>query len=228
MVTSQTWGRVELFNREHWAKLFLEILYRYRGTAYRLHEFVLMPDHFHLLIAPKGTVERSVQYIKGAFSHDAKKEFGYSGEIWQKGFSDHRIRDAVDCQHHVAYIRLNPVRKKFCEHPEDYPYCSAHPGFELDEVPQRLKPLSLGEAYGAAEAAPQQSKTHAAEAAPQQSKTHAAEAAPQQSKTHAAEAAPQQSKTHAAEAAPQQSKTHAAEAAPQQAAEAVEPEEVKR
>jgi REP-associated tyrosine transposase len=184
MVTSQSWGRVELFNRERWAKLFIEVLYRYRGAAYLLHEFVLMPDHFHQLITPRGTVEKAVQYIKGAFSHDAKKEFGYSGEIWQKGFSDHRIRDAADYEHHVAYIRLNPVRKKLSEHPEDYPFCSAHPGFELDEVPQRLKPLILEGLDGAAEAAPQQTREGygAPEGAPQQSRgaLGATEAAPEQ------------------------------------------------
>ena len=165
MVTSQTWGRRELFKYERWAKLFLEVLYRYRGSEYLIHEFALMPDHFHLMLTPKGAVERAVQYIKGALSHDAKKQFGFSGEIWQRGFSDHRIRDAADYQHHVAYIRLNPVRRRMCDHPEDYPYCSAHPGFELDEVPQRLKPINLGEACGAAEAAPQQGQ-----AAPQQHK----------------------------------------------------------
>jgi len=35
------------------AKLFLEVLLHYRQQGkYLLHEFVLMPDHFHLLITP--------------------------------------------------------------------------------------------------------------------------------------------------------------------------------
>jgi len=35
---------------------------------YLLHEFVLMPDHFHLLITPTSTLERALQLIRGGFS----------------------------------------------------------------------------------------------------------------------------------------------------------------
>ncbi len=53
-------------------------------------------------------------------------------EVWQKGFSDHRIRDPEDYEEHVRYIHFNPVRKHLCEKPSEYPYSSAYPGFELD------------------------------------------------------------------------------------------------
>jgi hypothetical protein len=78
-------------------------------------------------------------------------------EGWQKGFSDHRIRDTEDYGRHVQYIHSNPVRKHLCEKPEEYLYSSAHPGFELDAVPQRLKPNSVKPSSGAAKAAPFQS-----------------------------------------------------------------------
>jgi len=153
MVTSDTWGRA-LFAKERWARLFLDTLYHYRGTAYLLHEFVVMPDHFHALITPSGSLERAVQFIKGGFSHRAKVELGSNMEVWQKGFSDHRIRDCADHQRHAAYIRENPVRKRLCKRPEEYPYSSAHPGFELDPIPQRLKPGFEEAANGAPEGAP--------------------------------------------------------------------------
>jgi hypothetical protein len=34
MVTSETWGRRDLLKRERWAKLFIDTLYHYRGSAY--------------------------------------------------------------------------------------------------------------------------------------------------------------------------------------------------
>ncbi len=159
MVTSQTWGRRDLFAKDRWAALFLDTLYHYRGSAYLLHEFVLMPDHFHLLITPLTSLERGVQFIKGGFSHRATVELQSNMEVWQKGFTDHRIRDAQDYAEHVQYIRSNPVRTHLCMHAEEYAYSSAHPGFQLDEVPQRLKPRRLCPFYGAAEAAPLQ-RTH--------------------------------------------------------------------
>jgi len=157
MITSTTWGRRSLFSREPWARLLIDTLYHYRDSAYFLHEFVVMPDHIHVLFTPKTSLEKAVQFIKGGFSFRAKKELGSNMEIWQKGFSDHRIRDAADYLHHVSYVRENPVRKHLCERAEEYPYSSAFPGIELDAVPQGLKPVELKKPSGAAEAAPFQS-----------------------------------------------------------------------
>jgi len=157
MITSASWGRRSLFQVERWAKLLIDTLYHYRGPAYLLHEFVVMPDHIHVLLTPITRLERAVQFIKGGFSYRAKKELGSNMEVWQKGFSDHRIRDASDYLQHVSYIRQNSVRKHLSERPEAYPYSSAHPGFELDPVPQGLKPGLREGTHGAAEAAPFQS-----------------------------------------------------------------------
>jgi putative transposase len=153
MVTSETWGRRSLFRVDRWAELFIYTLQHYKGSAYQLHAFVVMPDHFHALITPVGALERAVQFIKGGFSHAAKVELGSNMEVWQKGFSDHRIRDGADFEVHVRYIHQNPVRAGLCDNVTEYPYSSASGKYPLDEVPQRLKPA--GEtASGAAEAAP--------------------------------------------------------------------------
>jgi hypothetical protein len=77
-------------------------------------------------------------------------------EIWQTGFSDHRIRDAEDCERHVEYIRQNPVRKGLAETSEQYPFSSASGDFLLDKRPQGLKPQNLSDGAGAPEGAPLQ------------------------------------------------------------------------
>jgi putative transposase len=159
MITSSTWGRRALFSREAWGKLLIDTLYHYRGTAFLLHEFVVMPDHIHVLLTPKTSLERAVQFIKGGFSYRAKKELGSNMEVWQRGFSDHRIRDASDYRIHQIYVQQNPVRKKLCDRAEEYPYSSAHAGFDLDAVPQGLKPANLATTDTARlEGAPFQSK----------------------------------------------------------------------
>jgi putative transposase len=154
MVTTETWQRRALFRNEHWADLFINTLYHYRSSAYVLHEFVIMPDHIHVLITPSASIEKAVQFIKGGFSFRAKKELESNMEIWQKGFQDHRIRDAADYDVHRNYIHQNPLKKQLCKRAEDYPYSSAHVGFELDQVPQGLKPIALGVGAGAPEGAP--------------------------------------------------------------------------
>jgi putative transposase len=156
MVTTETWCRRDLFRNDQWARLLIDTLRHYRGTAYLLHEFVVMPDHLHILLTPLTSLEKAVQFIKGGFSYRVKKELGSNLEVWQKGFADHRIRDDDDYRLHVIYIQQNPVRKHLCERPEDYLYCSAHGGLDLDPAPQGLKPQDLRAPYGAAEAAPLQ------------------------------------------------------------------------
>ena len=139
-VTSDTWERRPLFRTESWARLFFKTLLTYRGEAYLLHEFVLMPDHFHLLLTPLAALERSIQLVKGGFSYRAKKDLQSNAEIWRRGFADHRIRDAEDYDKHLHYIHLNPVKKDLCGSPEEYRYSSAYPGWKLDPAPQGLKP----------------------------------------------------------------------------------------
>jgi putative transposase len=119
-----------------------------------------MPDHIHVLLTPKTSLEKAVQFIKGGFSYRAKKELGSNMEVWQKGFSDHRIRDAEDYVRHVVYIRENPLRKRLCERVEEFAYSSVHADFELDPVPQGLKPVVSRERDTARlKGAPFQSKT---------------------------------------------------------------------
>jgi putative transposase len=126
-----------------------------------------MPEHFHILITPSVTLEGAVQFIKGGFSFRAKKELESNFEVWQTGFSDHRIRDLGDYQNHVRYIHRNPVGRKLAECANEYPYCSAYPGSSKDELPQWLKPLNSEQPSGAAEAAPlHATSSGAAEAAP--------------------------------------------------------------
>jgi len=159
MLTTNTWARRALFRNERWARLLIDTIYHYRGSAYSLHEFVVMPDHIHVLLTPLTSVEKAAQFIKGGFSFRAKKELGSNMEVWQAGFQDHRIRDAADYDVHVNYVYQNPLRQRLCERIEDYPYSSAFAGFELDDRPQGLKPLGIGAASGAPEGAPFQSNS---------------------------------------------------------------------
>jgi putative transposase len=192
MISSATWGRRSLFQRDCWAKLLIDTLYHYRGAAYLLHEFVVMPDHIHVLLTPKMSLEKAAQFIKGGFSYRAKKELGSNMEVWQKGFSDHRIRDAEDYLRHTSYIQKNPVRKDLCQEAEEFPYSSAHAGFELDPIPQGLKPDCTIALDGAPKGAPFQndpSRAVAKAARIQKDTSHSVAGAAPSKKPSAAEAA---------------------------------------
>ena len=140
-ITANTFQKHGLFQSDRMACLFLDVLSHYRAKEkYLLHEFVIMPDHFHLLITPKETLERALQLIKGGFSFRAKRELRFGGEIWEKSFYDHRVRDwEEDCAFR-QYIHLNPVKRGLINVADQYSYSSAKAGMVLDALPQRLKP----------------------------------------------------------------------------------------
>src|SRR5689334_9555094 len=109
-VTSSIWGKRALLQSDRSAALFRTVLYGYRCQGkYRLHEFVIMPDHFHALITVGFgiTIERAVQFIKGGFSFRAGRELGFRSPVWQKGFSESRVTDAEQYAGIRNYIREN-------------------------------------------------------------------------------------------------------------------------
>jgi putative transposase len=135
-VTTVTWQRRAIFRDEPKATLLLDVLLYYREQGrYLLHEFVIMPDHLHLLITPALDVslERAMQFIKGNFSYRLGKEVKM--KVWQESFTNHRVRVAEDYEKHRSYIQLNPVRAGLVN-----PCSAARASFRLDEIPPGLKP----------------------------------------------------------------------------------------
>jgi putative transposase len=128
-ITTRTAGGRSLFQTERMANALIEFL---RSTM-RLkkivfHDFVVMPNHLHILVTVPGemTLEKAMRLIKGGFSYRAKKELGFQGEIWQRGYSDVRINDELSFQQHREYIENNPVKAGLVNSPEDYPYGSVY------------------------------------------------------------------------------------------------------
>jgi REP element-mobilizing transposase RayT len=76
-VTSTTAGRRALLQSDRMAQLLVDVLAENRRKGrFLLHEFVIMPNHFHLLLTPAAEIplEKALQFIKGGFSYRAKRE----------------------------------------------------------------------------------------------------------------------------------------------------------
>jgi REP-associated tyrosine transposase len=156
-VTSSTCEKRALLQSARAASLFVDVLYHYRQQQkYLLHEFVIMPDHFHVLltVGTEMTVEKAVQLIKGGFAFRAGRELGFRAPVWQKGFSEIRVNEQEVFLDIRRYIHANPVKRFLVTAEADYPYSSVHSGFELDPPPQRLKALPESAAFGIAKAMP--------------------------------------------------------------------------
>jgi putative transposase len=92
---------------------------------FQLHDFVVMPDHVHLLITIEDgmTIEKAMQLIKGRFSYRLSHEFGFQGEVWQRGFTEVQVMNKQDLEAHRAYIAENPVKAGLATSTEEYPFC---------------------------------------------------------------------------------------------------------
>ncbi|MGB8539129.1 MAG: transposase [Acidobacteriaceae bacterium] len=134
-----------LLQSERNAVLLIDVLRSYVAAGrFQLHDFVIMPDHLHLLMTlpVDTTVEKAMQLIKGGFSYRLKKEFGYQGEVWQRRFSEVRIRDGQSFFEHRDYIVQNPVKAGLVNRAEQYPYCYT---YLARKKAQGLKPRSFVE-----------------------------------------------------------------------------------
>ena len=64
-----------------------------------------------------------MQLVKGGFSFRVRKEYGFRGEVWQRGFSEVRVSDQESFLNFRKYIQQNPVEAGLAESAELYPYC---------------------------------------------------------------------------------------------------------
>jgi len=148
-VTTKTWQNRSLFQVAELAEILVRRIITCRDQgAYLLHEFVVMPDHLHLLLTPADTtsLEKAMQLIKGGSSHEIHQLRGHKMEIWQPGFHDWTIRDRADYLAKREYIWMNPVQARLVERPDHWPYGSACGRFRLDVMPERFKMSSGAEA----------------------------------------------------------------------------------
>jgi putative transposase len=153
-VTTKTSMRRALLQSERNATLFIEVLRSYvRAGKFQLHDFVVMPDHVHLLITVDGdmTIEKALQFIKGGFSHRLKRESGYAGEVWQRGFSEVRVNDRESYRQHQEYISQNPVRAGLVDSAEKFSFCFS---WLAKQKTQGLKPIVTRPSIGTAKAVP--------------------------------------------------------------------------
>ena len=117
-ITTVTFQRRALLVRTANAELLVTTIFGYRERGrFLLHAFAVMPEHLHVVLTPGNgqTVERCVQCIKGGFSFSIRKQF--TGDVWQVGFHEHRIRDGEDFRRQVEYVAGNPERRRLMDHP---------------------------------------------------------------------------------------------------------------
>jgi len=127
-------------HRPELADLIAEALRYYNGECYLLDNWVVMPNHVHLILwpMPNYTLTEILRSRKRHTARQANLILGRTGEtFWQRESFDHWIRNDGEMTRIRRYIRMNPVTAGLCRSPEDWRWSSAWPGWNAAIPPSR-------------------------------------------------------------------------------------------
>lgn len=96
-------------------RALVEATLRYfSGVRYQLDEFVIAPNHVHVLVAPKEpwSLSQILQSWKGFAGREIVRRFGRQfptlrARVWQRESFDHIVRNADSLEKFRAYIRAH-------------------------------------------------------------------------------------------------------------------------
>lgn len=114
------------------ADMIAEALRYCDGKHYVLDDWVVMPNHVHVILwpIPNFTLSSILRSRKRQMARQANLILNRTGEtFWQRESYDHWIRNDDEKAHIRRYIRMNPVSAGLCQFPEDWKWSSAWPGW---------------------------------------------------------------------------------------------------
>jgi putative transposase len=125
-VTSRGNLRDRIFFDNRDREKFIDILKRTKERySYLLHAYVLMDNHYHLLIeTPLANLKQIMQNVNTSYTVSTNRKYGRSGHLFQGRYKS----IIVDKENYLAelsrYIHLNPVRAEIVKSPGEYKWSS--------------------------------------------------------------------------------------------------------
>jgi len=109
------------------AGLVENALFHFDEERYRLHAWVVMPNHVHVLFTPEEdhSLSAILHSWKSFTSQRANRLLERRGDFWQAEYYDRFIRDEPHFQAAVDYIEDNPVKAGIGATREEWPFSSA-------------------------------------------------------------------------------------------------------
>ncbi len=94
------------------AEIVGQSLRHFDGDRYHLGDFIVMPNHVHLLTCLLGATEIEAQCRswKTFTAGKINKLLGRNGRFWQVESFDHLVRSVEQFEHLRQYIAANPIR----------------------------------------------------------------------------------------------------------------------
>jgi putative transposase len=145
-VTVATHKRIPLFRSQQLCREFFSALTEVKTRfPFELYAYVLLPDHFHLLLRPgDGNISRLLQKIKSLAARRIVKRLKAMGshktltslkkatpgrrshqfQVFQQSFRDLLLQSPWMVKQKIDYIHKNPISERLVENVADYPWSS--------------------------------------------------------------------------------------------------------
>lgn len=103
-----------LLRRRELADIVGESLKKFDGERYELTDFVVMPNHVHILAAfpDEDSMLKQCASWKRYMARRINEKTGEQGEFWQEDAFDHLVRSLEQFDHYRRYIANNGPRAK--------------------------------------------------------------------------------------------------------------------
>ena len=125
-ITSRGNERKEIFRDDEDRSLFLRLLARMaRRFTWRIHAFVLMGNHYHLLLdTPEPNLSRGMRELNGIYTQRFNKRHDRVGHLLQGRFKGILVQRDSHLLELTRYVVLNPVRAGLATGPGQWRWSS--------------------------------------------------------------------------------------------------------
>ena len=110
-------------------RTYLRLLARFsQRYETRIHAYVLMSNHVHLLVTSShaGGISATMQHLASTYSRQVNERLERKGSLWEGRFLSSPVESDFYCLACYRYIELNPVRAGIVAAPEEYHWSSYH------------------------------------------------------------------------------------------------------
>ena len=102
----------------------------------RVHAFVLMSNHFHMLIStPNANLDKAMNYFMREVSKAIGNDSGNINQTFGGPYHWSVIRNQLYYQHAYKYVYRNPVDAGMCKRAEEYKYSTLRRLLGWDHLP---------------------------------------------------------------------------------------------
>jgi len=125
-------GQAEVFHKQDDYAAFLRLLpLAVERVPMRILAFCLLPNHFHLVLWPRGDDDlgRFMQWLLTSHVRRYHRHYQSSGHVWQGRFKAFPIQHDEHLLAVMRYVERNPLRANLVERAEDWRWSSLRDRF---------------------------------------------------------------------------------------------------